>query len=83
MPDPNSGVREDIDVKGKDLTPAADPGGDSGDDPGETPAMRRLVQYLGAIVANVTTAPVQSSCAVDLKSRRRPDRQSCCVTERQ
>ena len=25
MPDPNSGVREDIDVKGKDLTPAMTP----------------------------------------------------------
>ncbi len=38
---------------------------------------RRLVQYLGAIVANVTTAPVQSSCAVDIKCRRRPGRKSC------
>ncbi len=38
---------------------------------------RRLVQYLGAIVANVTTAPVQTSCAVDIKCRRRPGRKSC------
>ncbi|MBI2363747.1 MAG: hypothetical protein HYV01_01915, partial [Deltaproteobacteria bacterium] len=38
---------------------------------------RRLVQYLGAIVANVTTAPPQSSCAVDIKCRRRPGRKSC------
>jgi len=38
---------------------------------------RRLVLYLGAIVANVTTAPVQSSCAVDIKCRRRPGRKSC------
>lgn len=38
---------------------------------------QRLVQYLGAIVANVTTAPVQSSCAVDIKCPRRPGRKSC------
>ena len=38
---------------------------------------RRLVQYLGAIVANVTTAPAQSSCTVDFKCRRRPGGKSC------
>jgi len=38
---------------------------------------RRLVQYLGAIVASVTTASVRSSCAVDIKCRRRPGRKSC------
>ncbi len=38
---------------------------------------RRLVQYLGAIVANVTTVPVQPSCPVDIRCRRRPGRKSC------
>src|SRR6266508_1391291 len=43
---------------------------------------RRLVQRLGAIVASVTTEPVQSSCTVDLKCRRRPGRKSCAETIR-
>jgi hypothetical protein len=38
---------------------------------------RRLVQYLGAIIESVTTEPIQSSCALDVKCRRRPSRKSC------
>ncbi len=38
---------------------------------------RHLVQYLGAIVVSVTTAPVQSWCAIDIKCRRRNGRKSC------
>ena len=50
------------------------------DEQGNVPkqiTVRRLVQYLGAIVASVTTEPVQPLCAVDLKCRRRPGRKSC------
>lgn len=38
---------------------------------------RRLVEYLGAIVVRVTTEPIQSSCVVDIKCRKRPARKSC------
>ena len=38
---------------------------------------RRLVQYLGAIVAAVTTESAQSSRGVHIKCRRRPGRKSC------
>ena len=51
------------------------------DEQGKVPKQitgRRLVQYLGTIVAAVTTEPVQSSCFVpDLKCRRRPGRKLC------
>lgn len=43
-------------------------------------SLRRLIQYLGAIVASVTTDPAHSSREVDIKCRRRPKRKSCSGT---
>jgi len=39
-------------------------------------SFRRLMQYLGTIVAAVTTQPSQSSHELDIKCRRRPGRKS-------
>jgi hypothetical protein len=38
---------------------------------------RRLIQYLGAIVADVTTEPAQSIPELDITCRRRPGRKPC------
>jgi hypothetical protein len=43
---------------------------------------RRLVQYLGAIVAVVTTEPTQPTHELDIKCRRRPGRKPCPGTIR-
>lgn len=50
------------------------------DEQGKVPrqvSSRRLVQYLGAIVETVTTEPIQSSCTVETKCRKRPGKKSC------
>lgn len=38
---------------------------------------RRLIRYLGAIVAAVTTEPAHSTHEVDIRCRKRPGRKAC------